>query len=247
MSGDNKQSDYIDYLNDSDLSSEQKNILYDMQYGSSVTTQNINNFADRYDLSSDQELAMKEAITTKSLKDENGNTIKNSKALQVRDTYEKMGMYDSLLDYIGENGLEYGDFGLNKTVVGYSDSRFNSEYSSLFGNGKTGTQTSGSRSSRRRSTKKASSYGMSDSDYNKAITKIDNIMSDTLDKLVSNSTSVFDFNIEPLDLSDFKVDVENLLKTDNDVKDIFNKYKTSNIEDLIDDYLDDHPYSYLFS
>lgn len=247
LSGDNKQSDYIDYLNDSDLSSEQKNILYDMQYGSSVTTQNINNFADRYDLSSDQELAMKEAITTKSLKDENGNTIKNSKALQVRDTYEKMGMYDSLLDYIGENGLEYGDFGLNKTVVGYSDSRFNSEYSSLFGNGKTGTQTSGSRSSRRRSTKKASSYGMSDSDYNKAITKIDNIMSDTLDKLVSNSTSVFDFNIEPLDLSDFKVDVENLLKTDTDVKDIFDKYKTSNIEDLIDDYLDDHPYSYLFS
>lgn len=247
LSGDNKQSDYIDYLNDSDLSSEQKNILYDMQYGSSVTTQNINNFADRYDLSSDQELAMKEAITTKSLKDENGNTIKNSKALQVRDTYEKMGMYDSLLDYIGENGLEYGDFGLNKTVVGYSDSRFNSEYASILGNNSGGTQTSGSRSSRRRSTKKASSYGMSDSDYNKAITKIDNIMSDTLDKLVSNSSSVFDFNIEPLDLSDFKVDVENLLKTDNDVKDIFDKYKTSNIEELIDDYLDDHPYSYLFS
>ena len=151
------------------------------------------------------------------------------------------------MDYIGENGLEYGDFGLNKTVVGYSDSRFNSEYSSLFGNGKTGTQTSGSRSSRRRSAKKASSYGMSNDDYTKTITKIDNIMSDTLDKLVSNSTSIFDFNIEPLELSDFKADVENILKTDIDVKDIFDKYKTSNIEDLIDDYLDDHPYSYLFS
>ena len=97
LSGDSKQSDYIDYLNDSDLSSEQKNILYDMQYGSSNTTQNITNFsADKYDLSADQELAMKEAPTTKSLKDENGNTIKKPKALQVRDTYEKMGMYDSL-------------------------------------------------------------------------------------------------------------------------------------------------------
>lgn len=246
--------EFIGYLDSAPYTDDQKNEIIDTYYGDNTVVSSLNGFASQYGLDPNETYQLKSyGINQHGVLDENGKNISNTKALNYRKQLTDMGLYDSLVDYVASNGLEPKDVGLTKTVINMDNSEFEYEYNRYFnsdGSSKTvdnSTRTYRSRSSGRRSTKKASSYGMSNDDYTKTITKIDNIMSDALDKLVSNSTSVFDFNIEPLDLSDFKVDVENILKTDTDVKDIFDKYKTSNIEDLIDDYLDDHPYSYLFS
>lgn len=249
LSGNSKQSDYIDYLNSLDVSDSEKNALYDAQYGDSASTIRVNDFADDYGLSDSQEMGIKRAMTTQSLKDANGETIRNSKALQVRNQYEEMGIYDDVLDYISKNGLDAGDFGLNKTVVGYSDSKFNYEYSSLYGSGaKTGIQSSGSsRSSRRsgsRSRKVKDAYGVSEDDYNKAIQSIDNIYSKIQSKIYSNADNFFDIEIP--DIKELKIDISNELKLDTNVKDLFKKYSSSMFDDLIDSYLEDHPYSNLF-
>ena len=249
LSGNSKQSDYIDYLNSLDVSDSEKNALYDAQYGDSASTIRVNDFADDYGLSDSQEMGIKRAMTTQSLKDANGETIRNSRALQVRNQYEEMGIYDDVLDYISKNGLDAGDFGLNKTVVGYSNSKFNYEYSSLYGSGaKTGTQTSGSsRSSRRsgsRSRKVKDAYGVSEDDYNKAIQSIDNIYNKIQSKIYSNANSFFDIEIP--DIKELKIDISNELKLDTNVKDLFKKYSSSMFDDLIDSYLEDHPYSNLF-
>ena len=104
---------------------------------------------------------------TESLKDANGKTVRNSKALQMRQQYEELGVYDDIFSYISENGLDPADYGLNKTVMGYSDSKFESQYNKVYGggssSGSSGSSSSGSsksssssRSSRKSSKRKSS-------------------------------------------------------------------------------------------
>lgn len=100
---------------------------------------------------------------TDSLRKEDGSAIRNTKALQMRQYYEEMGVYDDIFEYISENGLDPQDYGLNKTVMGYSDSKFESQYSKYYGGSSSsssskssGSSSSGSsrKSSKRKSSKK---------------------------------------------------------------------------------------------
>lgn len=70
-----------------------------------------------------------------SLKDENGKTIANSKAMQVRKAYEDNGTYEAILKSIESGETSADDWGLSKTVIGYSLDKFKSYYNSLL-NGK---------------------------------------------------------------------------------------------------------------
>ena len=106
-------------------------------------------------------------------KDSNGNIsddrkgdskkVRNSEAIETRKALEDMGEYENVLDYIAQYGLDYSDFGLTKTVVGWGDSKFDSEYAEMFGgessdkasdkaSTKTSYRSSGSRRSGSRST-----------------------------------------------------------------------------------------------
>ena len=129
LKGDNKKSDYISYLNDLDTDSKGKNYLYDKYYGDSSITSNINDLG----LNEDETYAAKIASNQQSLKDEDGNTIANSKAVAVAHAYEEAGVLDDVFAYIEKNGLEPKDFGLTKTVYGYSSEELENAYQSLYG------------------------------------------------------------------------------------------------------------------
>ena len=113
---------------------------------------------------------------TESLKDANGKTVRNSKALQMRQQYEELGVYDDIFSYISENGLDPADYGLNKTVMGYSDSKFESQYNKVYGGGSSGSssssksssKSSGSSSRRKSSSKKSKKKGFSSEEEMKA-------------------------------------------------------------------------------
>ena len=90
---------------------------------------------------------------TDSLRKEDGSAIRNTKALQMRQQYEELGVYDDIFEYISENGLDPQDYGLNKTVMGYSDSKFDSQYSKYFGGSSSSGSSGGKKSSSRKSSK----------------------------------------------------------------------------------------------
>ena len=129
LKGDDKKSDYISYLNELDTDSKGKNYLYDKYYGESNITSNINDLG----LNEDETYAAKIASNQQSLKDEDGNTIANSKAVAVAHAYEEAGVLDDVFAYIEKNGLEPKDFGLTKTVYGYSSEELENAYQSLYG------------------------------------------------------------------------------------------------------------------
>ena len=104
---------------------------------------------------------------TDSLRKEDGSAIRNTKALQMRQQYEELGIYDDIFEYISENGLDPQDYGLNKTVMGYSDSKFDSQYSKYFGGGSGGSsggKKSSKKSSSRKSSKKSSKKTQAEKD-----------------------------------------------------------------------------------
>lgn len=67
--------------------------------------------------------------------DKDGKTIKNSRQLMMRQIYEENGVYEDILKAIeNSNGLlEYADFGLGKTVVGYSEDKAKKSYAEIYG------------------------------------------------------------------------------------------------------------------
>ena len=79
----------------------------------------------------------------KSDKDAEGNTIKNSKALKTADFYRKEGTYDDILALINSGKADPADFGLNKTVVGMSESELINYLDMLEDGSFTGTLTEG--------------------------------------------------------------------------------------------------------
>lgn len=113
---------------------------------------------------------------TDSLRKDDGSAIRNTKALQMRQYYEEMGVYDDIFQYISENGLDPQDYGLNKTVMGYSDAKFESQYNKYYGGGSSssskssGSSSSGSsrKSSGRRKSSKSKKKGFSSEEEMKA-------------------------------------------------------------------------------
>ena len=98
-------------------------------------------------------------------KDPNGNIsddrtsdskkVRNSEAIETRKALEDMGEYENVLDYIAQYGLEYSDFGLSKTVVGWDDAKFDSKYSEMFG----GTANGNANSNANRNTQRTTNGG----------------------------------------------------------------------------------------
>lgn len=95
-------------------------------------TRDFSGYYSTYGLDEDKQSQFKSAMEVTSKKDENGKTIRNSEALATRKALEEMGEYENVLKYIEENGLEYKDFDLNKTVVGYDESKFNDKYNAVY-------------------------------------------------------------------------------------------------------------------
>ena len=119
----------IEAIKNSGLSAAAQNQLYDSYYGGKITD-NINGM----DISDEEKFALKVAnAEAKSAKDANGNTISNSKALDVADKYADEGLLDDVFDYIARNGIQPADMGLTKTVYGYSYDKMASEYAKVFG------------------------------------------------------------------------------------------------------------------
>ena len=104
------KAEIIDTLNDADyLTDEQRLEIYDM-YTDTKRNDRLNDFAEAYDLTFEQEYAIKTAQAIE--KDENQSAAE--KRLEI---YEQQGIMDELIKYVEENDLKYGDVGLNKTVV----------------------------------------------------------------------------------------------------------------------------------
>jgi len=78
----------------------------------------------------------------KSDKDANGETIKNSKALKTAQFYRQEGTYDDILKLINSGQADPADFGLNKTVVGMSESELINYLDMLEDGSFTGTTSS---------------------------------------------------------------------------------------------------------
>lgn len=70
--------------------------------------------------------AIRNATTIDSLKDDSGETIKNSRAAQVRKYLEDADLYDDVI-----NAGVYEEFNLNKTIIGMTQSEFDEFYNSL--------------------------------------------------------------------------------------------------------------------
>ena len=130
---DGENADYRDVtlnaIKNSNLTPRVQNFMYDSYYSGKITD-NIN----AMDLSDEDKLALKYAnATAASVKDANGKTISNSKALGVADAYADAGLLDDVFDYIAQNGMTPADFGLTKTVYGYSYDKMASEYQKVYG------------------------------------------------------------------------------------------------------------------
>lgn len=134
MTGEDGKSQFIEYLSSDDFTPEQRNEIYDTYYGDSAVTVRINEFAKGANLDADQTFKVKDILsTTVSLKDSSGESVRNSKALSIRKQLDELGLYDDVVKYINDNGLDYGDMGLNKTVGGMSNSEFQNKYKEIYG------------------------------------------------------------------------------------------------------------------
>jgi len=116
-------------IQSSNLTDEQKNYVYDKYY-SSTTGDNINNL----DIDDKTKLELKYKVSTATgIKGANGNTVSNSKALQVANYYAQAGVLDEVFDYIKDNGLEPSSMGLSNTLFKMSYSQIASMYEKMYG------------------------------------------------------------------------------------------------------------------
>lgn len=121
---------YEKYLEDFDYENETPKTFkqFASSYGISsddLKQDTYQGFYELYDLSEEQQKAFSEAMDIDNSVDALGKTISNSGATQRRIIYEQQGIYDDILKFIEENNLDYSDFGLTKTVVGYNSSQIN--------------------------------------------------------------------------------------------------------------------------
>ena len=242
--------EFLGYLDNAPYNSKDKNEILDTYYGENKIVSNLNDFADQYGLDEDEMYQIKSyGLNQKGVLDDSGNNISNTKALNYRKQLTEMGLYDSLVKYIEKSGVAPADVGLTKTVYGMSDAEFESKYNYYFNsNGKTGIQASDSGSSYtasgRRTRQVRDKYHVSQKDFDKAIQSISNIYNKIQSKIYSSANNFFDIEIPSFD--ELKLDISKELKLDSSLDDIKKKYSSSMFDDLIDSYLEDHPYSNLF-
>lgn len=101
IKSDDKKAEFIDYLNSTDMPMAEKNAIYDSQYGDSKFVNAINSTG----LTDEQKIAIKMAYETKADSNDYARKLK------------QMGVFDYLVKYCNDNGLEYSDVGLNKTTA----------------------------------------------------------------------------------------------------------------------------------
>ena len=134
IDSEDKKGAYIDYLNNSGMDAKSINYLYDMEYANSNLTVRINDLAKGAKLDADQTFKIKEILsTTDSVKDSNGKTITNSRALSVRKQLDELGLYDDVVKFVQENKLQNKDMNLTNDVVAMSNSEFQSKYKEIYG------------------------------------------------------------------------------------------------------------------
>ena len=128
LSGDTKKTDYVDYLNSTDLSPEAKNYMYDVEYGGSKFSSYVNDLST----SDENKLAIKELKSQYSKSEDFAQALSNA------------GLLDQLVEYAKDNNLEYSDVGLSKKAVaryyyGNTNVKFDSDTSSASKTNNTGS------------------------------------------------------------------------------------------------------------
>ncbi|MBQ6126233.1 MAG: hypothetical protein IJI77_04335 [Erysipelotrichaceae bacterium] len=92
----------IDAITGSGLDAKMQNVLYDNYYSGKFT-----DYVNKMDVSDEDRMAIKVAESKgQSIKDANGKTISNSKALSTADAYADAGVLDDVFTYIKKNGLK---------------------------------------------------------------------------------------------------------------------------------------------
>ena len=170
-------------------------------------------------LSDEEKLALKFAnANATAVKDENGKTVSNSKALSVADAYADAGLLDDVYEYIKKNDLKPSDFGLTKTVYGYSYEKLAAAYKKVFGQdfgtGETVQleNTSYNSSGRSSNGSSGSSSGTTSKKEQQQIVKLKKALINVLKKINANNT-----------ISGKKVDYSNVLKGVTDMSDAKNQ------------------------
>lgn len=153
---------YESYLDEFDYTSDDKPKSFTQfanSYGISsedLKQDAFQDFYDTYKIDKDTQEVFSKAMDIENVKNANGKTINSSGATLRRLEYENAGIYDQVIEYIEKNGLEYSDFGLNKTVVGYNSYQMNNMLKRIneingtdyvYGNGKGSSKSSKKKSS----------------------------------------------------------------------------------------------------
>ena len=135
LTSSNPKGEFIEWMNNTEYTLDEKNMIFDTYYGDGKQVKNINNFATESNLSSKEAYQVKRALfTSEGKKAANKvDTIRNSKALEVRKKLDELGLYDEYVNYILENDLDLSSMGLNKKVVKMTNEEFESEYKGIFG------------------------------------------------------------------------------------------------------------------
>ena len=156
-------------------------------------------FYDTYKISEDAQKTFSEALEIENSKNALNKTIANSGATQRRVIYEQLGIYDQILEFIENNGLEYSDFGLTKTVVGYDQSDINKMLAKINGESYDGDSSG--------SSGKGSGSGSSSTASSKQLKAMKAYMS----ALTSNN-NIFSALDDMTTIEDAKKNVEEILK-----------------------------------
>ena len=132
----NPKGELIEWIDSKNYSNAEKNMIFDTYYGDSKQVTNLNNFSNYYNLSDRLNYEVKKIVLTAIGKKSSNkiDTIKNSKALEVRKKLDEIGLYDKYIDYILENDLDLSSMGLNKKVAKMTNEEFENEYGSIFEN-----------------------------------------------------------------------------------------------------------------
>lgn len=132
----NPKGELIEWMDSKNYSNAEKNMIFDTYYGDSKQVTNLNNFSNYYNLSDRENYEVKKIVLTAIGKKSSNkiDTIKNSKALEVRKKLDEIGLYDKYIDYILENDLDLSSMGLNKKVAKMTNEEFENEYGSIFEN-----------------------------------------------------------------------------------------------------------------
>ena len=81
----------------------------------------------------EQKDSYQKAIDIEPVLNEDGTRVRNSEQLATRRAMEEAGIYDDVIAYISENGIDPADYGLGKQVMSYDSEKFAEEYEKVFG------------------------------------------------------------------------------------------------------------------